>query len=134
MNFASLRIITDNVPGLTQFYHRVLGIKPNAYTEDYVELETPSCTLAIGSSRSMVLYGAGAARPASNQTAILEFRVEDVDKEFERLAGVVKEFELKPTTQPWGNRSMLFRDPDGNLINFFAPMRETMVTGPLIPR
>jgi hypothetical protein len=21
---------------------------------------------------------------------------------------------------PWGNRAMLFRDPDGNLINFFS--------------
>jgi hypothetical protein len=26
---------------------------------------------------------------------------------------------MEPTDQPWGNRSMLFRDPDGNLINFF---------------
>jgi hypothetical protein len=22
---------------------------------------------------------------------------------------------------PWGNRSLLFRDPDGNLINLFTP-------------
>ncbi len=21
----------------------------------------------------------------------------------------------------WGNRSLLFRDPDGNLVNFFTP-------------
>jgi hypothetical protein len=28
----------------------------------------------------------------------------------------------RPTTQPWGNRSLLFRDPDGNLINFFTPV------------
>jgi uncharacterized glyoxalase superfamily protein PhnB len=32
-------------------------------------------------------------------------------------------FVMEPTTQPWGNRSMLFRDPDGNLINVFAPVR-----------
>jgi len=25
-----------------------------------------------------------------------------------------------PTTQPWGNRSIYFRDPDGNLINFYS--------------
>ncbi|HKW35048.1 MAG TPA: nuclear transport factor 2 family protein [Candidatus Acidoferrum sp.] len=24
-----------------------------------------------------------------------------------------------PTTQPWGTRSVYFRDPDGNLVNFF---------------
>jgi len=23
---------------------------------------------------------------------------------------------------PWGNRSLLFRDPDGNLVNFFSPV------------
>jgi catechol 2,3-dioxygenase-like lactoylglutathione lyase family enzyme len=31
--------------------------------------------------------------------------------------------ELEPTNQPWGNRSMLFRDPDGNLINFYKPLK-----------
>jgi hypothetical protein len=25
---------------------------------------------------------------------------------------------------PWGNRSALLRDPDGNLINLFAPVTE----------
>jgi hypothetical protein len=25
---------------------------------------------------------------------------------------------------PWGNRSILFRDPDGNLVNFFTPVTE----------
>jgi hypothetical protein len=34
---------------------------------------------------------------------------------------LVSEFVPEPTTQPWGNRSMLLRDPDGNLINFFSP-------------
>jgi hypothetical protein len=23
---------------------------------------------------------------------------------------------------PWGNRSLLFRDPDGNLVNYFTPV------------
>ena len=23
---------------------------------------------------------------------------------------------------PWGNRSFLFRDPDGNLVNLFTPV------------
>ncbi len=23
---------------------------------------------------------------------------------------------------PWGNRSLLFRDPDGNTVNFFTPV------------
>jgi hypothetical protein len=45
-----------------------------------------------------------------------------VDREFSKLKGVIGEFVQEPTTQPWGNRSLLFRDPDENLINFFTPV------------
>ena len=67
----------------------------------------------------------GAARPAENHSAIIEFRVRrrrQVDKEYERLDKVIGDFVQRPTTMPWGNRSLLFRDPDGNLINFFTPV------------
>ncbi len=37
------------------------------------------------------------------------------------LAGFVEDFVNEPTTMPWGNRSLLLRDPDGNLVNFFTP-------------
>lgn len=70
----------------------------------------------------MELFGAGAARPADNHSAIIEFRVDDVDQEYERLEKVISDFVQRPTTPPWGNRSLLFRDPDGNLINFFTPV------------
>jgi predicted enzyme related to lactoylglutathione lyase len=70
----------------------------------------------------MELFGAGAARPADNHSAIIEFRVDDVDQEYERLEKVISDFVQRPTTKPWGNRSLLFRDPDGNLINFFTPV------------
>ena len=46
--------------------------------------------------------------------------MDDVDHERLRLKEIVKAWVLEPTDQPWGNRSMLFRDPDGNLINLYA--------------
>jgi uncharacterized glyoxalase superfamily protein PhnB len=46
--------------------------------------------------------------------------VEDVDAHYTRLKDSVDDWVLEPTTMPWGNRAMLFRDPDGNLINFFS--------------
>ncbi|WP_430407044.1 VOC family protein [Fluviicola sp.] len=52
----------------------------------------------------------------------MEFRVGDVDAEYERIKDSITELVQKPTTMPWGNRSLLFRDPDGNLINFFTPV------------
>lgn len=52
---------------------------------------------------------------------ILEFEVADVDAERERLGSDGIEWVLEPTTQPWGNRSTLLRDPDGNLVNLCTP-------------
>ena len=59
--------------------------------------------------------------PADNNTVIIEFLVDDVDDVHQNLVGFVEDFINEPTTMPWGNRSLLFRDPDGNLINFFTP-------------
>jgi len=46
-----------------------------------------------------------------------------VDAEFARLGSVINDLVQEPTTMPWGNRSLLFRDPDGNLVNVFRPRR-----------
>jgi uncharacterized glyoxalase superfamily protein PhnB len=53
---------------------------------------------------------------------IIEFLVDDVDGVYKKLAGFVEDFVNEPTTMPWGNRALLFRDPDGNLVNFFTPV------------
>lgn len=94
------------------------------YTDDFAELRTPLATLAIGSIRTIPLFGGDdVAISATNRSVIIEFRVEDVDNEYEKLADFLGDTIVqKPTTMPWGNRSLLFRDPDGNLINFFAPV------------
>ena len=122
MHYVSTRLITGDIKRLVAFYQDITGLSPRWLTEDFAELATPSCTLAIGSKRTMDRFGAGAARPADNHSAIIEFRVDDVDKEYEKLEKTVGEFVQRPTTMPWGNRSLLFRDPDGNLINFFTPV------------
>jgi predicted enzyme related to lactoylglutathione lyase len=122
MTLVSLRVITDDVKRLVTFYENVTGVAPTWYTAEFAELATPACTLAIGSTSTMALFGAGAARPADNHTAIIEFRVHDVDGEYRKLKPILSDVVQEPTTMPWGNRSLLFRDPDGHLINFFTPV------------
>ena len=122
MNFVSVRVITSDVSRLVEFYEGVTGLSATRYTEDFAELATPVGALAIGSERTVALFGAGSARSADNHSCIIEFRVDDVDKEYRRLENVISAFVQKPTTMPWGNRSLLFRDPDGNLVNFFTPV------------
>jgi predicted enzyme related to lactoylglutathione lyase len=122
MNFASVRIITDQVGRLVDFYEQVTGQTARRYTPDFAEIVLPGATLAIGGTATVKLFGDGSAEPAANRTAIVEFWVDDVDAEFARLREVVGEFVQEPTTMPWGNRSLLFRDPDGTLVNLFTPI------------
>lgn len=122
MDFVSIRIITEDTRRLVAFYEAITGIAATWYTDDFAEVTTPSCTLAIGHRRTMQLFAAGAAHPADNHSVIIELRVRDVDAEHRRLAPVIGAFVQAPTTMPWGNRSLLFRDPDGNLVNYFTPV------------
>ncbi|OLV15350.1 VOC family protein [Deinococcus marmoris] len=127
MNLVSLRIITDDPKGLVEFYEQVTGLSATWSTPEFAELATPACTLAIASKRTMDMFGAGAAQTAANRSAIIEFRVDDVDQKFQELKDVIQDLAMEPTTQPWGNRSLLFRDPDGNLINFFTPVSKEAI-------
>jgi len=54
--------------------------------------------------------------------------VDDVDAEYERLGGELTDVVTEPTTMPWGNRALLFRDPDGNLVNLFTPVTDEAKT------
>ena len=123
MKLSFARIVTRDVRALADFYRSATGITPNFLSDAYVEFVAEGATLAISSQQTMEQFGAHAAEAGSNRSVIFDFRVEDVDRERERIRKLVKDVVLEPTNQPWGNRSMLFRDPDGNLVNFFAPVR-----------
>ena len=123
MNFVSLRVITDDVARLVAFYEQVTGVQAavgDARTSP--NWWPPRARWRSASTRTVALFGVDSAQPATNHTAIIEFRVADVDAEHQRLSAAGCEFVQEPTTMPWGNRSLLFRDPDGNLVNFFTPV------------
>jgi catechol 2,3-dioxygenase-like lactoylglutathione lyase family enzyme len=122
MDFVSIRIITGDVARLVEFYERVTGARAVWATEDFAELRIGGATLAIGSTRTVPLFAPGSARPAANDSVITEFLVDDVDVVHRNLTGYVTDFVNEPTTMPWGNRSLLLRDPDGNLVNLFTPV------------
>ena len=124
MDLVSIRIITANVKALVNFYEQVTGMPAVEYTPDFAELKTRSGTLAIGSTNTLQFFGGEeVAKAAQNHSAIIEFRVDDVDQDYRRLADLLQPYLVqKPTTMPWGNKSLLFRDPDGNLVNLFTPV------------
>ncbi len=117
-------VITNNVKRLVEFYEPILLIKARRSGEDYAEFPSAAGVLAIFSAEAQQRYIPGSTEAAKNRSVILEFRVTDVDREYRRLQSLVKVWVKPPTTQPWGTRSIHFRDPDGNLVDFYAPARK----------
>jgi catechol 2,3-dioxygenase-like lactoylglutathione lyase family enzyme len=116
-------LITNNVKQLVAFYETVLNLKARKSGEDYAEFPTTGGVLAIFSAAAQERYIPGSAQAGNNKGVILEFRVGDVDQEYRRLQRFVRSWVKPPTTQPWGTRSAYFRDPDGNLVDFFVPAK-----------
>jgi uncharacterized glyoxalase superfamily protein PhnB len=121
MRLVQSRIVTDDVEGLAAFYASLLGASVTL-NEYYVEVPAGPVTMGF-SKRRFTEYredGQGAGGPGRRDEVILDFEVSDVDAEYERIAALGVTVVTPPTTQPWGNRTMIFRDPGGNLVNVFS--------------
>jgi uncharacterized glyoxalase superfamily protein PhnB len=120
MKFASVRVVTRDMEGLVDFYQRLSGLAAVRPAEGFAEIRFEGATLAISSEQLVKAFNAGAAIAAANQSAILEFEVEDVDAVFDRMNAAGTAIVMPATLMPWGNSSLLLRDPDGNLVNIFS--------------
>jgi predicted enzyme related to lactoylglutathione lyase len=119
MSFASVRIITDDLEGVVAFYERVTGQQAERPAPVFAQFSGQGATLAIASTATVAVLG-GALTPATNRSVLIEFEVADVDGDFAGLQLGSDDVVLEPTTMPWGNRSALVRDPDGNVVNLFS--------------
>lgn len=119
MSFASVRIITDDLEGMVAFYERVTGQPAERPAPVFAQFSGPGGTLAIASTATVAMLG-GTLTPATNRSVFIEFEVADVDGDFAGLQLGSDDVVLEPTTMPWGNRSALVRDPDGNVVNLFS--------------
>ena len=124
------RLVTDDVAGLAAFYAGLVGAQV-PLNEYYVEVPAGPMTVGFSKRRfteycaaacpgpARPLGGAAGSGPAEREV-ILDFLVADVDAECPRIAALGADVVLPPTTQPWGSRSMVFTDPEGNLVNVFS--------------
>jgi predicted enzyme related to lactoylglutathione lyase len=127
MELVQCRMVTDDVEGLAGFYARLLDA-PAALNEYYVEIQAGSASVGFSRRRftecreadGMPAPGPSEPGPVRRGGIILDFLVGDVDAEYPRIAALGVDWVMPPTTQPWGNRSMMFRDPAGNLVNVLS--------------
>lgn len=122
-SFASIRVVASDIAALVTFYEKVTGIPASWGAPQFAEIITRAGRIALAGTETLSAFGGDIAEPGANRTVIIEFLVADVDSEYSRLKLELElEVVQEPTTMPWGNRSLLLRDPDGNLVNLFTPM------------
>ena len=117
---AGICLITHDVERLGRFYESVLQI-PGQGDSRYFYFQTGTVQLSIFSVQGMEEMAPGSTIDSGTGRWTLEFQVEDVDAECTRLAALGVAFAKPLKTEPWGLRSVWFRDPDGNIVDFFAP-------------
>jgi catechol 2,3-dioxygenase-like lactoylglutathione lyase family enzyme len=122
MELVQARMVSDDVAPLAAFYARLVGTAV-ALNDYYVEV--PAGAASVGFSRRRFTEysedrAARAACPHRRPELVLDFEVSDVCAEHKRIAALGVGWVLPPTVQPWGNHSMIFRDPAGTLVNVFS--------------
>lgn len=123
MKFASVRVIAADIKAMAQFYEMVTGQPAQWLAPVFAEIVMPGATLAIGAVDTVALWQAGSAEPGANRTACIEFEVDDVDADYQRLKDKVA-LVHEPKTMPWGNRTFQFRDPEGTAVSLYMPVTE----------
>ena len=128
MRFNGICIISPDVRRLAEFYIRLLGAE-GSVNSTFVGLATEGASLSIFSEEEMEIMAPGSMEGAGRGSYTIEFEVDDVDRQHDRLQAMQVPIVKPPTTQPWGRRSVWFRDPDGNMVNFYANVAPAGQTG-----
>jgi len=114
--------MTADVPGTAEFWQRNFQFASRFTSDWYVHLQSE----ADESVHLAILDGNHATIPAGargrTSGLILNFEVEDVDAEYERLklAGLPVLLELRD--EAFGQRHFITADPNGILIDVIAPI------------
>lgn len=115
-------IMTSDVGGTAAFYQRHFGFKP-AFTSDwYVHLTLPEnehVNLAVlnGGHETIPEEGRG-----SVSGLLINFEVEDVDAEYQRLQAAGLPILLALRDESFGQRHFITKDPNGVLIDVITPI------------
>lgn len=115
-------IFVRDMAAMSHFYQDILGFPLlRELSPGWIEYRLGGNTLALARpSRT----AADAPTPIGSASLQLAFKVSvaEVDQCAEELARQGVSLLSPPTDQPFGHRTLFFRDPDGNLLEVFAEL------------
>ncbi len=124
---ALITILTDDVPRLATFYREVLGFAVKQDLGGYVEFHSEGVRFAV-CARSILREASGHAAYAEvprGQHFELAFPCAapaEVDRVYAAAVAHGAAPIHAPANMPWGQRTAMFADPDGNIHEFFADL------------
>jgi catechol 2,3-dioxygenase-like lactoylglutathione lyase family enzyme len=127
ISISAVHVLVDDPDAALAFYRDTLGLTVrNEVARDgfrWITLATdsqPEIQIVLSqphAGRSQEDGDALAALLAKGELRTVQFRTDDLDATFEKVAGAPgAEVLQEPVSQPWGARDAAVRDPAGNLV------------------
>jgi catechol 2,3-dioxygenase-like lactoylglutathione lyase family enzyme len=125
MRIDMVGLFAKDMEAMVAFYRDVMGMPAEWDGGPYAEFENEGVRFAMYAREKLPeLLDETPTYPAAlNGTCELAFdfpRMEDVDTEFARIVSGGATPVYAPRDEPWGMRSSMVADPDGNLIELFS--------------
>jgi uncharacterized glyoxalase superfamily protein PhnB len=126
-HIALITILTDNVPRLATFYRDVLGFAVKTDLGGYVEFHHDGVRFAL-CARSILREASGhmsyeeTPRGQRFELAFPCAEPAEVDRMYAEIVTRGAAPVHAPADMPWGQRTAMFADPDGNIHELFADL------------
>ena len=122
-------IMVRDFEASVKFYRDVMEFKVGADSPGFMTFDIGDKTLAVLDLKMAAdMISEDAVQPDKDfiPRSLFAVFLEDTDAAYEALKAKGVPFIKPPTTQPWGQRTAYFSDPDGNIweISHFPPKSE----------
>jgi len=127
-----LIVATDDVPRMTSFFGEAFEVAPYFENEMFAEFVLPS-RFRIAFFKPVGVSARRFRASAERDGSAFGVTVSDVDATYQALLAMADRFPLElsgpPKEHPWGEKSFLLTDPDGNRWEIArAPAPDGMLT------
>lgn len=118
MTIGGICYVTRDVPAMASFYAAVPGV-PSEGDDRHAGIGIGGLHITFRHPSIMEEMAPGSAAGAGPGAFTPDVQVADVDAEHGRIVVLGAVIIKPPVSYPWGSRSMWFRNPEGNIVNFF---------------